>query len=180
MSESLNCALLDSGCSSTVCGKNWLQCYTDTLPDGVDPQEKSSGKSSRFGPGRSFVSLKQINIPVNIGDVQARILTDVVDCEIPLLLSSPTLKAANSQIDFVNDTIHMYGRDIPLQHTSNGHYCIPLTSKQVDVSYPEPILQKLQTLHLQLPTLKTRTEKRNVQSQQNCTSNFGILLIVES
>ena len=28
VSESLNCALLDSGCSSTVRGKNWLQCYT--------------------------------------------------------------------------------------------------------------------------------------------------------
>ena len=80
MSESLNCALLDSGCSSTVCGKNWLQCYTDTLTDGVDLQEKSSWKSFRFGPGRSFVSLKQVNITVNIGGMQARILTDVVDC----------------------------------------------------------------------------------------------------
>ena len=93
-------------------------------------------ESFRFGPGRSFVSLKQVNIPVNIGGMQARILTDVVDCEIPFLLSTPSLKAANSQLDFVNDTIHMYGRDIPLQHTSNGHYCIPLTSKQVDASYP--------------------------------------------
>ena len=128
VSESLNCALLDCGCSSTVCGKNWLQCYLDTLPEGVDLQERSSTKSFKFGPGQSYVSLKQVNIPVDIGGLPAKILTDVVDCEIPLLLSTPSLKAANSQLDFVNDVINMYGRTIPLQHTSSGHYCIPLSS----------------------------------------------------
>ena len=166
VSESLNCALLDFGCSSTVCGKNWLQCYTDTLPDGVDLQEKSSGKSFRFGPGRSFVSLKQVNIPVNIGGMQARILTDVVDCEIPLLLSTPSLKAANSQLDFVNDTIHMYGRDIPLQHTSNGHYCIPLTSKQVDASYPANTVNTTNiTFAVTNIENKSREEKRAIATK---------------
>lgn len=66
--------------------------------------------------------------------MQAHILTDVVDCELPLLLSKQSLKAANSQLDFVNDKVTMFGRDIPLQHTSNGHYCIPLTPKQVAVN----------------------------------------------
>ena len=31
VSETLNCALIDTGCSTTVCSKNWLQCYVDTL-----------------------------------------------------------------------------------------------------------------------------------------------------
>ena len=29
--ESRNCAVLDTACTSTVCGDRWLQCYLDTL-----------------------------------------------------------------------------------------------------------------------------------------------------
>ena len=32
VSETLNCPLIDTGCSATVGGKNWFQCYVDTLP----------------------------------------------------------------------------------------------------------------------------------------------------
>ena len=28
-----NCAVLDCGCSSTVCGGKWLKCYLDSLDD---------------------------------------------------------------------------------------------------------------------------------------------------
>ena len=82
VSESLNCALLDSGCSSTVCGKNWLSCYIDTLPENVDLQVTQSNKSFKFGPGQQYNSLKQVNLPVNINGMQAHLLTDIVDCEI--------------------------------------------------------------------------------------------------
>ena len=136
VSESLNCALLDSGCSSTVCGKNWLSCYIDTLPENVDLQVTQSNKSFKFGPGQQYNSLKQVNLPVNINGMQARLLTDVVDCEIPLLLSKQSMKAANSCLDFEHDTVTMFGIEIPLQHTSGGHYCIPLTPKQVIVNSP--------------------------------------------
>ena len=29
--ESMNAAVLDSACSSTVAGENWINCYLDTL-----------------------------------------------------------------------------------------------------------------------------------------------------
>ena len=74
--------------------------------------------------------MKQVNIPVSITGMDARIQTDVVDCEIPLLLSKGSLKDADAQLDFVNDNINMYDKEINLQHTSDGHYCIPLTPKQ--------------------------------------------------
>ena len=172
VSESLNCALLDSGCSSTVCGKNWLQCYTDTLPDGVDLQERDSGKSFKFGPGRSFLSIKQVNLPVNIGGISAKILTNVVDCEVPLLLSTPSLKAANSQLDFVNDVIHMYGRDIPLQHTSNGHYCIPLTSNQVAESYSSEITP-VTNITLMANHIETKTQEEKQAIATKLHKQFG-------
>ena len=161
VSESLNCALLDSGCSSTVCGNNWLKCYTDTLPEGVDLQECASLKSFKFGPGDTFNSIKQVNIPVDIAGMKAHIVTDVVDCEIPLLLSKSSLKAADSQLDFVNDTVTMFGKEIALQHTSNGHYCVPLTPKQVAVNI---ISNKVTNVTFTVNDMsnKTLTEKKAI------------------
>ncbi len=31
--ESFNCAVLNSACSSTVCGVDWLDSYLESLPD---------------------------------------------------------------------------------------------------------------------------------------------------
>ena len=157
----MNCALLDSGCSSTVCGNNWLKCYTDTLPEGVDLQECASLKSFQFGPGDTFNSIKQVNIPVDIAGMKAHIVTDVVDCEIPLLLSKSSLKAADSQLDFVNDTVTMFGKEIALQHTSNGHYCVPLTPKQVAVNM---ISNKVTNVNFTVNDMsnKTLTEKKAI------------------
>ena len=31
--ETLSCALLDSGCTKTVCGSFWLQCYKNSLDE---------------------------------------------------------------------------------------------------------------------------------------------------
>ena len=86
----------------------------------------------------NYPSLKQVNIPFNIDGMQARILTDVVDCEVPLLLSKQSMKAANSKLDFVNDKVTMFGKDIPLHHTSNGHFCIPLTPIQIAIKNTSP------------------------------------------
>ena len=60
--------------------------------------------------------------------------TDVVDCETPLLSPKGSLKDADAQLDFVNDNIAVYSKEINLQHTANGHYCIPLTPKKLAVT----------------------------------------------
>ena len=114
-----------------MCEKNWLKRFTDTLPTQVNLHEKPSTKSFKFGPNKTYESINQVNIPVNLCGIQAYILTDAVDCEIPLLLSKDSLKKANSYLDFVNDVLVMNGTKIKLQHTSNGHYCIPLTPKEI-------------------------------------------------
>ena len=79
--ESLNSALLYSGWSSTVCRKNWLNCYINSLPEGSQLVESESSKSFKFGPGSSFPSLNQVNIQVTIGGMSAYILTDIVNCK---------------------------------------------------------------------------------------------------
>ena len=34
VSESFHCALLDSGCTQTVCGESWYNCYKENLTKG--------------------------------------------------------------------------------------------------------------------------------------------------
>ena len=119
--NTLNCALIDTGCSATVCGKSWLQCYVDTLPENTILEECQSGKVFKFGAGKAYPSIKQVNIPVHIGEQPGYILTDVVDCEIQLLLCEHSMKKADSKLDFVNDVlsclVNKYSFNIPPMDT---------------------------------------------------------------
>ena len=54
----------------------------------------------------------------------------------------------------MNDVIVMSGQQIQLQHTSNGHYCIPVTSKQIPI--------------------------RNLSSKYNPTVPMGVFLSAEN
>ena len=132
-SESLNCAVVDSGCGKNVCGQNWLKCFEDTLPPGVKLIESEPSKEGfRFGSPTSplYMSSKRVTIPARLGKTNKDIVTDVVECDVPMLLSTPFMKLAKSSLDFVNDVITMFGETIHLQHTSSGHYCIPIIFEQ--------------------------------------------------
>ena len=48
VSEALNSAVVDSGCTSNIVGINWLHCYFDTLPSNITLQERQSGKPSNL------------------------------------------------------------------------------------------------------------------------------------
>ena len=50
MSEVLNSILLDCGCSFTVCGKKWLNCYTDSLPEITQLVESESSELFELRP----------------------------------------------------------------------------------------------------------------------------------
>ena len=75
-------------------------------------------------------SNEKINIPANSGGENVFILTDIVDCEIPLLLSKSSMKKAKAILDCANDKVTMFGKDIQLCYTSSGYFCIPITTKQ--------------------------------------------------
>ena len=53
-------------------------------------------------------------------------MTDVVDVNIPLLLSKESLKKANAVLDFSKDTAQMLGEKHQLLCTSSGHYALPI------------------------------------------------------
>ena len=50
LEQSLGSAILDSGCSRSVCGLTWYKCYCDTLPEELRRIKlQDSNATSRFG-----------------------------------------------------------------------------------------------------------------------------------
>jgi hypothetical protein len=128
LGESFGSVLLDSGCSKTVCGNKWLSFYLDTLSE-EDKQRvhyENSRAAFRFGDGVRKVSQKCVLLPCVLAGVNINIRSDVVDCDIPLLLSKASMKKAGMVIDMVSDTVQVFGKRLKLGSTSIGHYILPI------------------------------------------------------
>ena len=121
--------VVDSGCINTVCGDVWLDSYLESLSckDKKSVAMENSSSWFRFGNGASFQSLKKVTIPVYLGSIRARISTDVVKYEIPLLFSKNSLKKGQGSINFSKDTIRILNQYLTLENTSTGHYILRLS-----------------------------------------------------
>ena len=127
--ETLNCAVLGSGCTKNVCGESWLTNYLDTLTESDRSKvvvEKSSN-SFKFGNGKSLNSEKMVTFSAQIGKENIIIKSDVIDCDLPLLLSKSAMKKANVKIDFSNDVVNMLNQKINIVFTASGHYTVPIS-----------------------------------------------------
>ncbi len=182
--EAKNCAVLDTACTSTVCGQQWFQCYLSTLPDVelAKIQQKKGQKVFKFGGGEVLQSVMFCELPCNIAGKDVIIEVDVVESAIPLLLSLKSLKTANAKLNLEKDTAELFGTEVPLNFTSSGHYCIPIgRTDEVPVEevcsvvlsdlIPEErksILQKLhkQFAHPSLPRLKALMDDAGVWKDQ--------------
>eukprot|EP00795_Rhopilema_esculentum_P002321 gene2321-biopygen11363 len=182
--EAINCAVLDTACTSTVCGQKWFQCYLSTLPDGelMKIQQTKGQKVFKFGGGEVLQSLLFCELPCNIAGKDVVIEVDVVMSAIPLLLSLKSLKKANAKLNIEKDTAEFFGTEVPLNFTSSGHYCIPIgKTDEIRVQevcnvvlsdvMPEErkkILQKLhkQFAHPSMPRLKALMADAGVWKDQ--------------
>ena len=70
---------------------------------------------------------EEVKLPAVIGQQPVTIESDVVDCDVPLLMSRSSMKRANMHLNFENDTSNAFNQDINLIVTKSGHYAIPLT-----------------------------------------------------
>lgn len=128
LGETLGCAVLDSCCSLSVCGKEWLNCFLETIQtEERDKMEiKPSSTKFKFGTGDVVKSNGKLLLPAFIAGKKVNIETDIIDSDIPLLLSQNAMQKADTKIDFATDKISMFGKQIDLIFTSSGHYAIPV------------------------------------------------------
>ena len=55
LGETFNMALLDSGCTKTVCGEAWLELYTNSLTETEKKKVKENKSSNLFKFGDNKV-----------------------------------------------------------------------------------------------------------------------------
>ena len=142
--EAHNSAVVDTACTSTVCGKQWLDEYLKSLSkqDSADVSCREGFRTFKFGVGHAK-SEAEYDIPVYLAGLRMIMSTDVVDTDVPLLFSKTFMKNNGFVIDLVNDVALVHGNKVFLNSTSSGHYCLPL-SKENDVYVVN--LEKVRTL----------------------------------
>ena len=129
IAESKGYAVLDTGCSTTVCGLKWYEEYLKDLSefDRSKVIEEDSLSTFAFGDGVAVQSSKKVTLPCYLAGLRSTITTDVVDCQIPLLLSKRSMKNAKMCLDFSNDTVKFGGKIVGLGSSTSGHYLLPMT-----------------------------------------------------
>ena len=170
----MNGAVLDSGCTQTVCGRSWLSNYIDSLTDDdkLKVKEKKSNTVFKFGDGKLFNSLKLVTIPAKIGSKYIDINTDVIDSELPLLLSKNAMKLAKVKIDFDNDIINIFGEDTDISFTASGHYFIPISRTNKAISEIDESNQTERIL-LNIANIASKSKEEKLKIAKKLHCQFG-------
>ena len=69
-----------------------------------------------------------------------KIISDVVDADIPPLLSKKAMKRAWTSLNFNDNTTEMFGKKIKMLCTMSGHYNIPILRPPLDQGKSQYIL----------------------------------------
>lgn len=131
--ETIGCAVLDTGCNMNVCGAKWLEEYEEMLDinDKRCVEEYTTDKYFRFGDGNSVKAYKRVKIPGYIDKEKIEIETEVIESDIPLLLSKAFMKNMGMVINLGDDRIQWKRGEIKtLKVTSTGHYAMAINKCQ--------------------------------------------------
>ena len=125
-------SILDSACTKTVAGTYWLDQFIECLDakqqNLTNKNQIESSSLFRYGEGVESQSLKQVKILVLTGEQELLLDTDVVDQNIPLLISKPTMTKMGMKIDFLNHEVTTGNQRIELECNKSGHYVLPFLS----------------------------------------------------
>ena len=127
--EARGAAALDSCCTSSVTGKAWLDMYREDLDGEMAKKIKGPFKSAKmfgFGNNGQLPSLGKYYIPVVMAGWSTKLSVDLIDSDIPLLLSRKAMEKAKIKIDFSERTVTAFGKTVPMQSTKSGHPILPI------------------------------------------------------
>ena len=124
-------AIVDTGCTKTVAGEEWLNNYLKNLDDSLTNQVEANPSSRilKFGDGHKVTAISSIKIPAQTGGENCFIITEIVKEKIPLLLSRSFLKKYDTVLNIKNHKIKMSAQSIPVESSFNGHYSISILTE---------------------------------------------------
>ena len=122
-------ALVDCGASATVCGCGWIKAWCTSFRISELPR---SAKKFRFGDGHGCQSLGFIFLRASVqGRIAGKwipigIQTDVVEGEVPLLLSLSSLGKLEGVINCTEQSLGTRCGEFQLTATNSGHLRLDL------------------------------------------------------
>ncbi len=153
--EALNASALDTCCSSSVTGMKWLKIYMQAIPKHLKhllTGPHNSRTTFTFGNQQSLKSQGIYKIPVIIANEIHELDIDVIDSDIPLLLSKDHMKKLGIAINLINDTATANGKPIKLHTTSAGHYIINLLGQ--DDNEDSKVMEHVMLIDLEKATIR--------------------------
>ena len=133
--ESVNCGILDSACTSNVCGSEWLQ----TLIASFSREEcdliiiEKGVKRFKFGGDEILQSKMSVTFYCSIVGIECKITTDVVESSIPLLLSIHSMEKLEMIWDVAKGKAQILGKWTELIQMSIGHYGIDIKPRMPSI-----------------------------------------------
>ena len=128
-SESINCAALDSCCTSSVSGEKWMKIFLSSVPGELKNHIEGpykSRKTFQFGNQGILPTQMAYTIPIVVAGKQHMIEVDVIKSDIPLLMSKAHMKQLGITLNMANDTASINGKPIRVDTTSAGHFILNL------------------------------------------------------
>ena len=150
-SEALNCAALDTCCTSTVAGKKWLLIYLDALPAKMRNLVEGpfkSGKTFMFGNEGKLTASEAYKLPIKVAGKIRLISADIIDSDIPCLLSKADMKALEMTLDMKADKAFINGEPIKVSTTSAGHFIMDLLDQDETCNFVTVINEVLEEAHV--------------------------------
>ena len=156
LKKSLARGILDSACTKTVAGKIWTDEYVSMLTNQEREEVLKSAKVSsslyRFGDGKEIRSKHEITVSMTICGKKIKLQVDVVENDIPLLISRRTMIQLGMILDTANHMVTVEGKQFNLEFTESGHHTIPVcewTNKDYNVVFHLETLTELTKAELQ-------------------------------
>ena len=117
-------AILDTCCNASMAGKTWLEDYLRKLPE-IRRREISgpypTDAEVTFGAERQHKSLAEYEIPVSLHNETTKIRVQILDMDIPLMISGEDMKKAGAIIDLKREKIILNGTEREMSTNEDGH-----------------------------------------------------------
>ena len=128
LKEALSTGVLDTGAPDNVSGRLWIEEYIKTLTADERKQitRTYSNKQYKFGDSKPMKATENIKLPMTIANEKVYMCTDVVEVNIPLLISKKAMQKVKATLDYGENKLHIFGKSIKLLESTSGHYLVPI------------------------------------------------------